>query len=263
MLYQLESRGFVVLFTILVLGAFSTVALKGDIIVGDDVNTFGSFLAGANEDQFAVNVANFLTSGHATKNLLLFEATPGDGSRDYSSTVLSALSSAGFNVTVTTNYASSLSGFDAAFVAEQFPSINFVNNTSLINFANNGGGVYLVGGVGPDAGVEAAGWDSFLNNYGLALALTYNGFSNFPITSSNQIFNGVTSLNVGNGQSIIDLFTNPNAQIVQTFAGQNVVATVHVPLAASVPEPAAFSLLFIGIVAGLALRWLSILAVDR
>jgi hypothetical protein len=234
--------------------SFSVAPLRADIVVADDVNTFGTFLAGANEVTFATNVGNFLTAGHATKNLLLFEATPGDGSRDYSPTVLSALGAAGFSVTVTTNYATSLSGFDAVFVAEQFPGVAFVNNNALINFANNGGGVYLIGGVGPNPVVEAAGWSTFLNNYGLALASTYNGFSNFPITSSDAIFNGVTSLNVGNGQSIINLSTNVNAEIVQTFAGQDVVAVVHVPVAAPVPEPATFGLVFVGSVAAIVMQ---------
>lgn len=66
-------------------------AIAGSIVVGDDVNTFGTILAGSNEAKFAVNVANFLTAGHATKNLLLFEATPGDGTRDFSPVILNAL----------------------------------------------------------------------------------------------------------------------------------------------------------------------------
>jgi len=39
---------------------------------------------------------------------------------------------------------------------------------------------------------------------------------------------------VGNGQSIIDLGTDPNAQIIQTFEGQNVFADVTT---VSVPAP--------------------------
>jgi hypothetical protein len=241
-------------FTIVTLASFSTTLLKGEIIVGDDVNTFGTFVAGTNEVKFAVNVANFLTAGDATKNLLLFEAIPGDGSRNYAPSGLTALSTAGYNVTVTSNYATPLSGFDAVFVAQQFPSVTFVNNSALINFANAGGGVYLVGGVGPDPATEAAGWSTFLNHYGLALAPAYNGFSNFPITSSNSIFNGVTSLNVGNGQSITNLMTNPNAQIVQTFQGQNVVAVVHVPVASATPEPGTLGLVFASSIAGIMVR---------
>jgi hypothetical protein len=216
----------------------------GNIVVGHDVNTLGTAVAGANESTFAVNVANSLTAGDATKNLLLFEATPNDGSRDYAQVVLNALSTAGFNVTVTTNYAMSFSGFNAIFVAEQYPAINFLNNNAMINYVNSGGGVYLAGGVGPDPGVESAGWSTFLNHFGLAFATQYNGLTNVPITSSNPIFAGVTSLNCGDGQSIIDLGTNPNAQIVQFDGNQGVYATVSVNSA--VPEPCSFVLLILG-----------------
>jgi hypothetical protein len=223
----------------------------GNIVVGHDVNTLGTFVAGTNEATFAVNVANFLTAGDATKNLLLFEATPGDGSRDYSPVVLSALSAAGFNVTVTTNYAMSFNGFNAIFAAEQFPAINFLNNNAMINYVNSGGGVYLAGGVGNDPSVESAGWNTFLNQFGLAFATQYNGINNVPITSSNPIFAGVTSLNSGDGQSIIDLGTNPNAQIVQFDGNQGVYATVS----SAVPEPSSFVLLILG--AGLSLALLT------
>jgi hypothetical protein len=201
-------------------------AIAGSIVVGDDVNTFGTILAGSNEAQFAVNVADFLTAGHATKNLLLFEATPGDGTRDFSPVILNALTGAGFSVTVTTDYTMSFTGFDAIFTEEKFPAITFLNNSALINYVNGGGGVYIVGGVGEVAPTEAAGWATFLNNFGLGLEPVYNGFTNIPITSANPLFAGVTSLNVGNGQSIIDLGTDPNAQIIQTFLGQNVFAEV-------------------------------------
>jgi hypothetical protein len=219
----------------------------GNIVVGHDVNTLGTIDAGTNEATFAVNVANYLTAGDATKNLLLFEATPGDGSRDYSPVVLNALTAAGFNVTVTSNYAMSFTGFNAIFTAEQYPSITFLNNSAMINYVNSGGGVYLAGGVGPDPAVESAGWSTFLNNFGLAFATQYNGLTNVPITSSNPIFNGVTSLNCGDGQSIIDLGTNPNAQIVQFDGTQGVYAVAS----SAVPEPTSFVLLLVG--AGLSL----------
>src|SRR4051812_18210716 len=222
-------------------------AIAGAIVVGDDVNTFGTFLAGANEARFAINVGNFLTTGQATKNLLLFESAPGDGTRDFSPVILNALTTAGFSVTVTTNYAMPFTGFDAIFTEQKFPTVAFLDNNSLINYVNSGGGVYIVGGVGPNAAVEAAGWATFLNNFGLGLVNSYNGFTNIPITSGNPIFAGVTSLNVGNGQSIIDLGTNPNAQIVQTFQGQNVFAVVTGAQVPSVPEPTSLSLLLTGL----------------
>jgi hypothetical protein len=236
-------RRLVIAICVFAIASSATVLVKaGNIVVGHDVNTLGTFVAGTNEATFAVNVANFLTAGDATKNLLLFEATPGDGTRDYAPVVLNALSAAGFNVTVTTNYAMSFTGFNAIFAAEQYPSINFLNNSAMINYVNSGGGIYLVGGVGNNPVVESAGWSTFLNHFGLAFATQYNGLSNVPITSSNPIFAGVTSLNCGNGQSIIDLGTNPNAQIVQFDGSQGVYAVVS----SAVPEPTSFVLLLLG-----------------
>ena len=237
-------RRVVIAICICAIASSVTVVVKAaNIVVGHDVNTLGTFVAGTNEATFAVNVADFLTAGDATKNLLLFEATPGDGSRDYSSVVLNALAAAGFNVTVTTNYAMSFTGFNAIFAAEQFPSISFLDNNAMINYVNSGGGVYLAGGVGNNPAVESAGWSTFLNHFGLAYATQYNGIDNVPITSSNPIFKGVTSLNSGDGQSIIDLGTNPNAQIVQFDGNQGVYAVVST---SAVPEPTSFLLLLFG-----------------
>jgi hypothetical protein len=199
----------------------------GRIVVGHDINTLATFLAGTNEETFAVNVAGFLTSDSATKNLLLFESNPGDGTRDFAAGVLTALMSAGFSVTVTTDYTTPYTSYDAIFVAEDYQTLGFLDNDALTAYVNGGGGVYLAGGVGNVASTEAAGWSTFLGNFGLAFASYYNGiYTPVPITSSHPIFNGVTSLAAGNGQFISDLGTNPNAQIVQLFDDNGVYAVV-------------------------------------
>jgi hypothetical protein len=220
----------VMILTVVLASCQAAVLRAGTIVVGDDVNTFSSSVAGTNEQTFALNVAGLLTTGHATKKLLLVESGT-DAERDFAPGVLSALTSAGYSITETLNDATSLSGFDAVFVAQSFPAIGFVSNSSLINFANNGGGVYIVGGVGPDAATEAAGWSTFLNNYGLALANTYNGFPNIPTT----------------------------AQIVETFQGQNVFAIVNVPSASATPEPRTLGLLLGAVIAGFAARRFALL----
>jgi hypothetical protein len=232
---------------------FGTMPQKADaagIVVGHDINTLGSAVAGIQEQTFAVNVANFLTSDSQTKNLLLFESNPGDPTRDFAPGVLAALNNAGFSVTVTSNYSTPFESFDAIFVAQDYPTVGFLDNTNLINFANAGGGIYLAGGVGDlfqGAPGEAASWSTFLNYFGLAFAPSYNPLNNVPITSNHPIFTGVTSLNSGQGQYIIDLGTNPNAEIVQSFGGQGVYAVVATSQPEQVPEPStALGLLALG-----------------
>jgi hypothetical protein len=223
-------------------GAVSNVQANA-IVVAHDINTLGSAIAGSQEAAFAVNVANLLTAGDSTKDLLLFESNPGDGTRNFDADVVNALTSAGFAVTVTSNYATAFAGFDAIFVAQDFPAVGFLNNTALISYVEGGGGVYLAGGVGPSAAGEAAGWSTFLSNYGLAFASTYNGINNVTVTSAHPIFAGITALKSGNGQSIIDLGTNPNAQIVQMQSGHGVYAVVTIPTVAPIPEPATIILM--------------------
>jgi hypothetical protein len=77
----------------------------------------------------------------------------------------------------------------------------------------------------------------------LAFAFEYNGINSVTITSAHPIFAGITALGSGNGQSIIDLGTNPNAQIVQMQAGQGMYAVVSIPSQVSVPEPGTMLLL--------------------
>jgi hypothetical protein len=217
------------------------------IVVGHDINTLGTAVAGTQEANFAVNLANFLTSGKATRNLLLFESNPGDGTRNFATIVLNTLTNAGFALTVTPDYSTPFANFDAIFVAENYPDIGFINNTALITYVEAGGGVYLAGGVGPSPATEAAGWQTFLNNYGLAFATQYNGINNVAITSIHSIFTGITALRCGNGQSIIDLGTNPNAQIVQTQIGQGMYAVVNTPGPSPTPAPATIILLGSGL----------------
>jgi len=231
------------LWTLLIsLGIVDANAWASAIVVGHDINTLGTTVAGGQEAVFGVNVANFLTSGKATKNLLLFESNPGDGTRNFAPIVLNALTDAGFSVIVTADYATPFVGFDAIFVAQDYPIVHFLDNTSLTNYVQGGGGVYLAGGVGPNAANEAAGWSTFLSHYGLAFAPTYNGINNVVITSAHPIFTGITALHSGNGQSIINLGANPHAQIVQMQAGQGMYAVVT----ESVPAPGAILLGTIG-----------------
>ncbi|MCO5125427.1 MAG: PEP-CTERM sorting domain-containing protein [Rhizobacter sp.] len=227
-----------------ILGSASGNVHANAIIVGHDINTLGSFVAGSQESAFAVNVANYLTSGSATRSLLLFESNPGDGTRDFAPGVLAALTNAGFDVTVTSSYETPFSTFDALFVAQDYPTVGFLDNAALANYVSSGGSVYIAGGVGPSAATEAQGWNMFLNQYGLAFSSAgYNGIDSVTINSSHPIFSGIASLGSGNGQSILDLGTNSNAQIVQFSGTEGVYAVV------SIPEPATVVLFGVGLFA--------------
>src|SRR5262245_55471140 len=78
------------------------------IVVSHDINTLGSVVtqrtAGTQEETFAVNVAQFLTSAASDTKVLLLESNPGDGDRDFSAAVVAALTNAGFSVTETSDY---------------------------------------------------------------------------------------------------------------------------------------------------------------
>ena len=226
----------------LALTGVSVPAKAQQIVVSHDINTLAYSSAGANEATFAVNVADFLTKGHATKNLLLFESAPTDGLRNYAPSVLTKLTGAGFSVTVTNDYTTPFAAYDAIFTAERNPIPAFLDNTTLIDYANNGGGIYLAGGVSYSAATESAGWNTFLNHFGLEFAPVYNSLNTVSITSSDPIFTGVTSLSCANGSPILDLGTNPNARIVQSVGSDNVYALVSSRPAVTVAEPGTVAL---------------------
>jgi choice-of-anchor C domain-containing protein len=204
-----------------------TITRKGNLVVSHDINVLATNRAGEMERKFAVNTATWLAGGTFGKKLLAIESSPTDGERDYASSVEDAWRNAGFNLTVTQNYswtATQLQAFDVVFLAQKDTSL-FIDNGLLINYLNNGGSIYLAGGVGPSPSDEAAGWATFLNHFGLAFERgSYNGFFSTPITVLHPIFDGITSLNCGNGQSITSLGVNQLANIIQFHNGQGVYA---------------------------------------
>ena len=200
----------------------------GRIIVAHDVNTLASNRAGEQERLFAVNVAEWLI-GQKSGQILAIESNANDRERNYDTTVESALTNAGFSLTVTdrVNFTlADLQRFDAVFLGQTYPNVSFLDNKILIEYVKAGGNVYLYGGVGgADASTEAFGWQQFLTAFGLNFASQYNGLYTTPINSSHPIFKGINSLQSGNGQSITDLEPlNSDNQIILTTQGQGTYA---------------------------------------
>jgi RHS repeat-associated protein len=209
---------------------------SGRIVVGHDVNTLSSSVAGPNEIQFAVNLANWLT-GANSGNIFAVESSPGDETRDYAPSVKAALANAGFTVTYVSNPATvagltlaDLQTYIAVFVGETYPTKASISSPVLTQYVNGGGNVYVYGGVGESPAVEAAFLNPFLQAFGLAFdTTTYNGLNSVNVTSTHPIFNGLTgkTLGSGNGQDIYNLGTNPNASIVQFQGPHGVYAVVN------------------------------------
>lgn len=228
-----------------VLASALMAAASGRIVAAHDVNTLATEKAGADEQRFAVNVAQWLM-GARSGHILAIESLPTDSARNYASSVRDALNAAGFTVTYRSNLGNSgevaaltladLEAYDAVFVGITWPKpYTTIAPDVLTSYVERGGNVYIYGGVDSYAWDEAPLLNPFLSAFGLAFAANdYNGLMNVTVTSTHPIFNGVAQLGCGNGQSVINLGTNPNAQVVQFVENQGVYAVVE---AAAPPPP--------------------------
>jgi hypothetical protein len=217
----------------------------GRIVVNHDewtTSDTGFSQAGADATTFVQNLANFLNPGGGFGTFLAY-------SSDFSLTGASfanALTSAGHSLTVSTAITFDLPTlvmYDAVFLAGQ-PG---ANTTVLTDYVNAGGNVYLAGGtfLGGNATGEASAWNPFLNNFGLGFqGGSYNGISGvLPVTGIHPILNGVADLYYNNGNTVVLVGGNPNAQIVQ---GPGLIG-VYDDVAA--PEPGGLALLGLGLAA--------------
>ena len=141
-------------------------AQSGVVIVNNDewtLSNTGFTNASGSTDQFALNVASLLTGGsgsiHAYSNFFAFKGSSLD----------TTLTNAGYTYTTGDSFAftpANIAGYDALFMGGTFLSASEI--TTLINYVNAGGGVYLVGGTNPSATATAAAWNPFLNVFGMS-----------------------------------------------------------------------------------------------
>lgn len=222
-------------------------ALAGRIVVNNDEWTTSNlgFSSAATAGTFVENLADFFLGGSGTGNFLAYSTNFSLTQSSFAST----LTSAGHSLTVSTAITfdlPTLLTYDAVFVAIS----PIADNGVLTSYVNNGGGVYLAGGTGiggPTA--EADAWNTFLNAFGLGLVGgAYNGVGGtLAVTGVHPILNGVSSLYYNNGNTVIPVGGNPNAQIIE-FSGQAGLIGVYDDTngATPIPEPSTWTLLAIG-----------------
>ena len=221
----------------------------GTIIVNNDEWTLsdtGFANAPDNTEQFVSNMASFFSSGGVGS----FHAYSTNFSYTGSS-FSTILSDDGHAYTTGTGFAftpTNISGFDAIFLGGTYLSSTEI--TTVIDYVNSGGNVYLAGGTGiGGAATEATAWNPFLNTFGMSFASSYNGIvGNINVSSATHpIFEGVSELYQASGNSIV------GAGVEISFNGQGLYATANT---STVPIPATFFLFgsSLAILAGLRIK---------
>ena len=190
----------------------------GKIVVANDEWTLSNtgFARSPDAAIYALNVASFFTDG-ALGNFLAFSTNFGLTQSELAATIRGAGHT--WEVSTTVDFSlPSLLEYDAIFLAG-----DPVDTTVLIDYVNNGGNVYLAGGV-TSSPVEADRWNPFLNAFGMSFASPVNGIGgNIDVSSATHpIFDGVARLYQVNGRSIT------GAGIEFSLNGEGLYAVVDV-----------------------------------
>jgi PKD repeat protein len=202
----------------------------GRIVVSHDewILSNEAFECESKTGQFALNLARWFTGG-GTGNFLAYS----DNFGLTGDSLASNMASAGHSWTVNTGLDFTLTNllqYDAIYLAARA-----ADNSTLIDYVNAGGNVYLAAGTGvPNAPGEASQWSTFLNAFNLNLASTYNNLSescpptNYPIASGHPIFTGVDYLFVDNGQSVNEVDpSDPRTRILESVYGNGLYAVFN------------------------------------
>jgi hypothetical protein len=198
------------LLTVLVV---STASATGKVIAANDEWPLSDsgFQRAPDTARFALNLADFFTSGHPGRFLVYSTNWGLTGNR-----LAATMRGAGHSWTVKSPLAwpnEDLSQYDAVFVGQ---NPDAVQAARLINYVSRGGNVYVMSGTGH--GNADTRWNSFLRAFGLRFSSRTNGLTDVtPITSSHPLFEGVRSL----------LFiTGNDVEVDTTYSGGAVVASV-------------------------------------
>ena len=200
----------------------------GKIVVDNDEWTLSDagFANASDTGTYALNVADWFTGGGAG-NFLAYSSNFGSDGGALATT----MTRAGYGWTISTSVTfdlPTLLTYDGVFLAG-----DAADTTVLANYVRAGGNVYLAGGTGwGGAYGEAAQWNPFLNQFGLAFdGSGYNGISgNIEISSTHPIFDGVSALFQDDGSDILDVAPGtPGHQILVSQQGHGLYAVAEVP----------------------------------
>jgi len=224
-------------------------ATAGRIVVNHDewttANAGFTNAGAANVTQFVQNVAAFMNINGGPGNFLIWSSNFSLNGPNATS-FQAALTSGGYSFTVDPSLPmtlANLSPYDGIFMAGA-PIAK--NDTVLTQYVNNGGSVYIAAGTGSFSGGaagEAAYWNSFLSNFDLALAPTYNGCCGVDtVEGTHPVLAGVAQLYYNNGNTLSVVGLGPNSQIIErqgpTGAGVGLIGVYD-----NVPEPSTYLLL--------------------
>ena len=222
---------FVGIFAAIILAILTTTVHASRVmIVADDwvfTNT-GFSSSPTSTTNFALNVASYLTnsSSGSIHAYSTFQSLT-------QSSLVNTLNNAGYTYTTGTGIAfdlATLSAYDALFLGSTFLTTAELN--VLTDYVNNGGGVYIHGGLGAsNPGGTATAWNGFLSQYGLAFGSTISSIGgNIAITSSDPLLEGVAALYMQQPHTITGCCVVATA----TSNGMALIAKTAVPLPAAI-----------------------------
>lgn len=244
---------------VLLLGALSAPGVQaGALVVSHDSATLNSASPGV--ARFSQNLVQFLDrDGTPGGRVLVFNRQESLGNNARLEDTLFGSAVAGLGYSLSEGDANrftldQLDDFDAVLFAGRIRDSqgrDAKDDDVIVQYLAGGGGVYIAFGTPIDPVVEAAYWNSLLDDYGIAAVGSLNNRVGLVGGGSGPLFAGVDSLFAGNGQDLRLTGGNPLARIDQLAPGSatlGLVASIEIPApVVAVPEPGGLAL------AGLAL----------